>query len=172
MVNRIVSVDETFNFPTRVRAALLDALGAGSPGRPLAVTVHNPTTQAEYSNPAGTTFTALAPAVLQVTFTAPASGNFVVDLEGHVNVSGQRGYWALMNGSAVVCPTMACGVVTEGDGLRARVRLHVTDLTPGQSYSMQWAAAATGSFTLRAGGAGSLGTANSGPATMTVWAAP
>lgn len=173
MVNRIVSVDEAFAFPPEVRAALLDLLGAGSPGRPLALVNHNPTTQAEYSNPAGASFAGLAPAALAVTFAAPSTGNVIVDLEGHVNVCDQRGYWGVLNGPTLLASAMVCGAVGEATGLRGRARLPVSGLTAGQSYTLAWASAsASGAFTLRVGGAGGLGSARSGPATITVWAAP
>lgn len=170
MVNRIVSVDETFSLPPEVRAALLDLLGAGSPGRPLAHVTYNPATQAAMSAPS-TTHTALSPANLSVTFVAPTTGRVLVDLESHVNTSGGHSYWSLIDGSTVIAPTLVCGVVAEADGLRARARIPVTDLTPGQSYTLAWGGAASSGMVLRAGGSG-LGPASSGPATITVWAAP
>lgn len=173
MVNRVVSVDETFTFPPEVRAKLATDLGATSPGDALAVLAHNPTAQEQYTSPNGATFTSVAPGVLVVTFTAPATGRVTVQLEMQIVSCPEAGFWALMSGGAVVAgsPVRVCGSVASGR--RAVTTVLVGGLTAGQSYTYAWATAmsGTGSFIMRAGGT-SVGSALSGPALMVVRTAP
>lgn len=171
MARRIVSVNETFDFPAEVRARLIE-LFAGTTGGPLALVAYDPDVQAEHPTPSSS-FSSLSPANLSAIITAPASGGVIVDLEAHVNTCGGRGYWGVIVGSEVVSSGIVCGPVAENDAFRGRARLVVSGLTPGNSYTLAWASAATSGMVVRAGGSGgSLGPANSGPATMTVWSAP
>lgn len=176
MTNRIVSVDETFTLPSPVRDKLTADLSASGPGEMLGVTVHNPATQAQYGSLSGTTFAAIAPGALVVTFTAPSSGKVTVDLSAHVHQCTEAGFWALMDGGVVVPGTTvrASGAVgLDAGGVRSATVL-VAGLTPGQSYTYTWAAAHLNTtFQIRVGGsATSASTGLSGPATMIVRDAP
>lgn len=176
MVNRVVSVDEAFTLPPPVRAKLSDDLGASSPGDVLGILAHNPASQEQYTNPNGTTFTAVAPGALVVTFVAPSTGRVTVQLEAQIHVCVDNGgFWALMSAGAVVqgSRVRVTGPVTADQGGRRSATVVVGGLTPGVSYTYEWATAATstGTFSMRAGGT-TVGAALSGPAVMIVRRAP
>lgn len=175
MVNRIVSVDETFSLSAEVRARLGEDLGATAPANVLAMTVHNPSEETAVSA-SSTTFSALAPALLTATFVAPTSGKVTVELEAHINSCTSQGFWGLLlNGTlAVATKTRVCGPVTADQGFRARATVLLDPLTPGTAYTIQWAVAvSTGSMAVRMGGtATGAGNGLSGPAMMIVRDAP
>lgn len=174
MTNRVVSVDETFALPAPVRTKLQSDLGATAPAHVLGMTVHNPTTQVEIGNVNGTTLTAIDPANLSVTFTAPASGKVTVEMEAEVTESAGIANWGVVIAGAPAPGATArvCGPIATGSGSRYGVTVLVQDLTPGATYTAQWGTAAAGTLRLRVGGTGAPGSAMSGPAVMTVRDAP
>lgn len=175
MANRVVSVDETFTLPAPVRTKLQSDLGATAPADVLGMTVANPTAQQRVSHANGSTLTAVEPAVLTVTFTAPLSGRVTIDLETEISTSGGPGFWGLISGGSPIpeATTRVCSEITSADSARYRATLVVGDLTPGVSYTYQWGTATmTGSMNLSFGGAGSVAHGNSGPAVMIVRDAP
>ena len=168
-----VHVDETFALPTQVRTRLASDLGATAPADVLGMTVDNQATQQEYNNPNGSTLTAIAPAVLAVSFTAPASGNVTVELEAEVTQSDGITAWGLISAGVAIASARVCSAVASGAGIRCKATLFVEGLTAGQSYTFQWATAvSTGSYRMRTGGTLGANSASSGPAVMIVRDAP
>jgi len=112
---------------------------------------------------------------LIVTFTAPASGAVVVELEAWVNAGASTLMgWGIREGTTLInaCNAQYAGAAT---GPRARVSLPVTGLTPGNAYTYKWAhnrGVGTGTCITRMGGRGAAGAnvANDhpGPAVMRV----
>lgn len=142
------------------------ASGGGSSG-PLAVKQHNPGTQATYST-ASTTLVDMDATNLAVTFTAPASGNVIVALNGFAGADTAAKYtaWGLRSAGATVANSEANIIGgTANTYARGAHRAYVTGLTPGNSYTYTWAFKVTGGtgYTF-AGGA-------QGPALMEVWSA-
>lgn len=85
---------------------------------------------------------------LRVTFTAPASGNVWVELEGMAASSGVTAatgvfgtYWCLKNnadGSLVTNSSIPMITTTNTDALRLRYSTKVTGLSSGTSYTYVW----------------------------------
>lgn len=178
MPNRIVSVNESMSLPAEVRARLAADLGGTAPANVLGATFHNPADQVELINPNANTLTAIDPANLAVTFTAPASGKVTVDLEAEVTEAGGLVTWGLVQNGALIPQTRTriAPVIAPESAERKHATMLVTGLTAGQRVTFQWATAVTaGTMRMRVGGSEGThgnGSAVSGPASMIVRDAP
>jgi hypothetical protein len=117
---------------------VVTASGTAPPNIPgiLAITQYGATLPSPNANYTATgTMAALDATNLSVTFTAPASGKVLVTLSANVNVNGNYA-WGLLSGGSVV----AADVGFTGASWQWRTSpLLVTGLTPGTSYTFQWA---------------------------------
>lgn len=175
MVNRLVSVNDTMALQPEVLARLKTDLDTTAKATVLGMCHHNPDTQAEYGVNT-TLFASLAPAILKVTFVAPASGKVTVDLSAYVSSCADQGFWALVSAGAVIqsTKTRVSGPAALDKGFRCQATVLVEGLTAGQTYTFEWAAAtSSGGMSLRMGG-GPQGanSALAGAATMIVRDAP
>lgn len=142
----------------------------GGGGGILACTSYNPGTLANPTS-TSTTLVDIDATNLIVTFTAPASGNVLVVLEG---VGGNSGTtdgmsWGLRSGSSTVMPG---SIVAGGSGTAVNnvftKSFKITGLTAGTSYTYKWAwLSNTGTNTIRLFAGGVAGGAN-----MTVYTLP
>lgn len=142
-------------------------------GSILGVLVHNPETADNWS--VTSTTGADYNAALAVTFTAPATGKVLVDLDGtHLAAADNtRVHWLLRSAGSNV----AGAIVTLTAGTAARrdhATVLVSGLTPGATVALSWAAAvgAGATSTLRAGGGDTPGATVGGQAVMVVRDAP
>lgn len=120
------------------------------------------------TTPSGLTLQDLDAAHLSITFTAPASGNVVVELEAlGTGLPGDSAlFWGVRESSSVVADLAL--VATPSASIRTRVRFLITGLTPSSSHTYKWAHA-----TSYSGGHGITSYGDiSGPASMCVTAAP
>lgn len=109
-----------------------------------------------------------------ITFTAPASGNVLVVLEGMCrpdtgNTAGKWAYWGLRESTSIIAgPYLVAWHHITGSLYAVQVAcpIRITGLTPGNSYTYKWAhAAVTGGTAQVVGGSES-------PRAMTVWELP
>jgi hypothetical protein len=126
-------------------------------------------------------FAALDAVNLAITFTAPPSGSVLVELRGFV-VDGSTGatvWFGLLNASGGALTGPTAEVLNSGlasKDLMLASRHLVTGLTPGTSYTLQWAAcaSASGASVNAANNGGTTSAnpaiANAAPATMAVQA--
>lgn len=144
--------------------------GGGGGSALLAVVAYRPVGDTIHS--ATTSFADVNAANLVVTFTAPASGNVLVGLNGRVvAAASSEQYWNLRTPAGVNVTNSDALVHFGNAGVNVQPRLfhriHLTGLTPGVSYTYRWgvksSAAGSGS-PLRYGSV-------SGAAVMEVWSA-
>ncbi len=148
-------------------------LGATAPewatvGEVLATCVYDPGTTATYTTTSAT-LGDVDSTNLAVTFTAPASGNVVVNLQGRLTVSTTADTtWGLREASSQVGGLARILVTSAGEQYRAGI-VYVSGLTPGTSYTYKWAWKVSGGATLgiRAGQT----SGNEGAAVMQVFSA-
>lgn len=123
-------------------------------GELLATKVYDPGSTTTYTTTSATVGDVDA-TNLVVTFTAPASGNVVVVLNGRISTSAAATpTWGLRSGSTTVgLYTLASSLNLGGAHQTRTTAISVTGLTPGTSYTYKWAWAVSGGITfgLRAG---------------------
>jgi hypothetical protein len=141
--------------------------GAGA-GTILAIKQYTPGSDSTVHNTTSTTSVDADATNLAVTFTVPASGNVVVELNGwsDQNSSGV-GYWQLRDSTTVIAEWRMSST-TYGSG-RTAVKALITGLTPAASKTYKWGhRVSAGNQDIYAGPL----TGSFGPAVMIVYAAP
>lgn len=103
------------------------------------------------------TFADVDAANLKVTFTAPPSGNVLVNLEGMGFSSTTTTYaWNLRDSGGDVAGTKRDIYYNSSNTIRIRCGIYVSGLTPGASYTWKWGHGLTfGSGSCGVGGNGS-----------------
>jgi hypothetical protein len=138
--------------PTEINAG-----GGGGGGGPVVLAVQDATPSAMYSiSDAAGAEVDIDATNLAVAFTAPASGEVLIDVEGLVDVVGGAVWeWTLREGTT----TLKARTVGSGAsyGVR-RAGFRVAGLTPGSSHTYKWGwrrlGSGTGTMSLYTGGAG------------------
>jgi hypothetical protein len=142
-------------------------------GAILAVTKYNPATVANLN--VTSTIADYAPVQLAVSFTVPASGKVLVQLDAsHLASASTTCFWFLRNGGVVVPGSYVAIDATSATGRRSATIL-IEGLTPAASVTYTWAgqALAGQTSTLRVGGGDTAHASNvGGQATMIVRDAP
>lgn len=147
--------------------AAIDAAGGGA-AELLAVVQYNPATTADYTTVSGTMADMDATNAI-ITFTAPASGNVIVELEAFAFHSSGAVWlaWGLRESTTDI-GVMRVTSFTGGD--RCKYSILLTGISAG-SHSYKWSHGLSGG----ASGTGhtKMGVSDSsGPGLMKVWAAP
>lgn len=143
---------------------------ATAAGRVLAATRVAPATAADIvRSTSGSYDTTL----LTVTFTVPASGNVMIDLEASVVSNGANSFhsWQMRDAAGVV-PGTRVPVDVDTTVRRKHATIIVTGLTPGQVKTWTWAAGLPTSLTSTLKVAGTETFDAGGPAIMVVRDAP
>lgn len=149
----------------------------GGPGRILASSAYNPTSQTTYTTGTAVDSTSrLDTTNLSVTFTAPLSGKVIVRWSSYLVIPVAGGVNVLVSclfsGTSQIGSQIVLAENSNGSGLSKNFVFEqlYTGLTPGTSYTFYPAAASTsGNITILVGGSGTLGAANShGPSLLTV----
>lgn len=171
------------SFNTRVGPVTLTAADVEAVTFPLiAYSSYGPGVRALYT-PNTTEFAAVDTSNITVTFTAPASGNVVVELIGLAVIGpAAQLYWAVINAATgfVIGPTAQVGFISATLTITPMncLALVITGLTGGTAYTFYWAAYANTSastFSLAAGNPGGSTSSppsvnGAAPATMLVYA--
>lgn len=117
--------------------------GSGSGGGLLAITRYRPSANTVLATTSATPAD-VSTANLAVTFTAPASGQVLVDLNAAADFTAATAtayMWCLRNSSGLIAGTD--NVALRGSSSRNTIRVHmpifVTGLTSGSSYTWTWA---------------------------------
>lgn len=153
------------------------AAPSGGGAAMLALTSYHPTSQMTINATTEDVFADIDATNLAVTFTAPASGEVLVRLTGRYDAASATGYfWALREGTSVVARSVVRLKESSHLGPNAAAAIHISGLTPGNSYTWKWAHAGNTATVVSflVGGVDDLTSASAtwGPAIMEVWEVP
>jgi hypothetical protein len=118
------------------------------------------------------TLAALDTTNLTVSFTAPSSGNVVVQLSGFVIASSQPAEWALFDHTLGTIVGYEVCITIVGAQVYTTANFYLTGLIPGSTYQYDWAGASSGGAVLRCCGHTTYQSGDQGcPALMIVYSA-